>query len=190
MAKTDTQEQFAQLVGITQPQVSQLIAKGVLTRKDGLSKWLLQYTKNLREQAAGWQSKDGRIDRMAEAGFLDIAKRKLLDLEYARQTLELLPLSGFKLGLEFILGAVRSKLLAAPSRIRSQDPHVTPRQMSLWEQQVREILEELSNVQFPDDINRIAQQYLEDLHATSKADDQRVGGQVPDTKPRKQRRAR
>ena len=189
MAKENTQEQFAKLVDITQPTVAQLIHKGILTRGAGLSTWLKEYTKNLREQAAGWASKDGRVDRMAEAGLLDIAKRKLLELQYDKEIGGLIPLPAFKAALEFFLATARAKFLGAPSRIRSQDPHVTARQVAVWEQQIREILEELTNVQFPDEINRIAQHYLVDLHAAHEANDKRVGGSLPDTKPGKQRRA-
>lgn len=48
MAKDSTQEQFAQLIGISQPAVAQLIRKGVLSRKGNIVQWTKEYTENLR----------------------------------------------------------------------------------------------------------------------------------------------
>lgn len=48
-----TQALFADLVGMTQPRVSQLIDEGVLEDKGSLRQWLRAYAGQLREQAAG-----------------------------------------------------------------------------------------------------------------------------------------
>lgn len=48
-----SQDQFAAVVGISQPRVAQLIAEGVLQRDGTAGQWLLAYCERLREQAAG-----------------------------------------------------------------------------------------------------------------------------------------
>ncbi len=48
-----SQEAFGELVGITQPAVSDLMKRGVITEGTAGGVWLLAYTKHLRDQAAG-----------------------------------------------------------------------------------------------------------------------------------------
>lgn len=48
-----TQQEFAEMVGITQPRVAQLLSDDVLPRDGTLGAWLLAYFDRLREQAAG-----------------------------------------------------------------------------------------------------------------------------------------
>ena len=47
------QADFADLVGVTQQAVSELVVSGVLVRGGTAGQWLLAYTARLREQAAG-----------------------------------------------------------------------------------------------------------------------------------------
>ena len=51
--KKTTQARFAQLVGVTQPVISGLLMRGVMTSGDSLGNWLLAYCGNLRDTAAG-----------------------------------------------------------------------------------------------------------------------------------------
>lgn len=63
-----TQEQFGDLVGISQQKVSQLLTEGLLERNASGHAWLLAYTQRLREQAAGRMG--------SEAGGLDLAQER------------------------------------------------------------------------------------------------------------------
>ena len=60
LAQPCTQERFGQLVGIGQPAVSALLDDDTLQRGDTVAAWLLDYCKNLREQAAG-RGMDGEL---------------------------------------------------------------------------------------------------------------------------------
>ena len=60
LAQACTQERFGQLVGIGQPAVSALLDDDTLQRGDTVAAWLLDYCKNLREQAAG-RGMDGEL---------------------------------------------------------------------------------------------------------------------------------
>lgn len=55
-----TQQQFGDLVGVGQPAVSEMLARGVLRAGDTADRWLLDYCANLREQAAG-RGADGEL---------------------------------------------------------------------------------------------------------------------------------
>lgn len=48
-----TQEQFGELVGVTQQAISKLAAKGVFEPGGTAQQWLLSYCEHLREEAAG-----------------------------------------------------------------------------------------------------------------------------------------
>jgi phage terminase Nu1 subunit (DNA packaging protein) len=61
-----SQEQFAAVVGISQPRVAQLVAEGVLPRDGTAGQWLLAYCERLREQAAG-RGQELTIERAALA---------------------------------------------------------------------------------------------------------------------------
>ena len=47
------QAEFAELVGVSEARVSQLISEGVIVRGDTAQEWLVAYCERLRDQAAG-----------------------------------------------------------------------------------------------------------------------------------------
>ncbi len=61
-----SQDQFADLVGISQPRVAQLVADGTLPRDGSAAQWLILYCERLREQAAG-RGQELTIERAALA---------------------------------------------------------------------------------------------------------------------------
>lgn len=61
-----TQKVFGEIVGISQPAVSDLIKRGVLTDGDIASRWIIAYCSHLREQAAGRAGSDGSLDLVSE----------------------------------------------------------------------------------------------------------------------------
>ena len=178
--QSNTQEEFARLVGISQPEVSQLIRKGVLTRGGTRAQWHKEYLDNLRKVAAGWQSQSGLLDRIQEAALLDRRKREELDIKLAKLRGELLPVDAVVEALTFVHSAVRSRLLALPNRIRSLNASMTPRQVDQIEETVREILNELSNVRLPADFHQVTERYFSRLHATDETKGKRVGRHPPD----------
>lgn len=88
--KKITQAKFAQLVGITQPAVSSLIARGVVMAGDTAGNWLLGYCGHLRETAAGRSSGEG-LDLTEERARLAAAQADKLEMELAVTRAELAP---------------------------------------------------------------------------------------------------
>ncbi|WP_164963965.1 terminase small subunit [Rubrivivax sp. JA1026] len=81
-----TQSQFAELVGITQPAVSDLQKRGVLKANATGRTWLLAYCGQLREEAAG------RAGRLAEArAALDEERRREIAMRNAVKAKEYAP---------------------------------------------------------------------------------------------------
>jgi phage terminase Nu1 subunit (DNA packaging protein) len=70
LAAPCTQAQFAELVGITQQRVSELVGDGTLPRGATALQWLQAYCERLREQAAGRQGEEGGLDLVQERAAL------------------------------------------------------------------------------------------------------------------------
>jgi phage terminase Nu1 subunit (DNA packaging protein) len=190
MPKPNTQERFARMVFISQPEVSQLIRKGVLTRGASLKQWYKEYLDNLRKVAQGWSSRDGLLDRIQEAALLDRRKREELEIKLAERKAELIPLEALKETLTFLSATIRTKLLGLPNRLKSQSPTMTAKQVAIAEEIVREILNELGHARFPSSIDELAERYFSALHTAAEADNRRVGRPLSDAQSGKQRGAR
>lgn len=65
LSRPGTQAEFGVLVGISQPAVSDLLARGVIAPGANLIDWLRAYCAHLREQAAG-RASSGDLDLVQE----------------------------------------------------------------------------------------------------------------------------
>lgn len=78
-----TQAAFAQLVGVSEAKVSQLVSENVIP-KDGTGlEWLHAYVERLREQAAGRMGAGGGLDLPQERAALARSQRIAQDLKNA-----------------------------------------------------------------------------------------------------------
>lgn len=66
LCNSGTQADFGKLVGISQPAVSGLISRGILSPGSTLQEWLHGYCDHLREMAAGRASGGGGLDLVQE----------------------------------------------------------------------------------------------------------------------------
>lgn len=120
-----TQSEFGQMVGISQPAVSDLLARGVLTLDASAGVWLREYCSQLREVAAG-RAAAGDLDLAAERAALARAQRERIEMQNAVTRRELAPVylleevlakAGARAAriLDAIPGAVRRRLPELPS---------------------------------------------------------------------------
>ena len=84
------QSEFGGLVGISQPAVSELLSRGVLTDGAPAAKWLHEYCGNLREVAAGRMA-SGDIDLATERARLARVQREKIEMQNAVTRGELAP---------------------------------------------------------------------------------------------------
>ena len=71
LAHTISQQDFAELIGVSEARVSQLVAEGTLTRGDSALEWNIAYCERLRDQAAGrLGSEVGGLDLVQERASL------------------------------------------------------------------------------------------------------------------------
>lgn len=79
-----SQAEFAEMVGISEARVSQIVADDVITRGDTAHHWLLAYCERLRDQAAGRAGGEiGGLDLVQERAALARSQRESQDLKNA-----------------------------------------------------------------------------------------------------------
>jgi phage terminase Nu1 subunit (DNA packaging protein) len=117
------QADFAALVGISQPAVSELLTRGVLKPKQSARAWLLAYTHQLREQAAG-RGADGElaINRAAESK----TRNDLLQIKLKRARGDYAEVALIEQVLAHIGSQIASQFEPLPARIKMLCPGLTP----------------------------------------------------------------
>lgn len=77
-----SQAEFAEMIGVSEARVSQLLSEGVIVRGDTAHAWLVGYCERLRDQAAGRASAGG-LDLVQERAALARSQRIAQDLKNA-----------------------------------------------------------------------------------------------------------
>lgn len=114
------QEDFAAVVGISQPRVAQLVAEGILLRGSTAGHWLIAYCERLREQAAG-RGQELTIERTALAR----SQRVGQELKNAITQGDFAPVGLLTDVLAAASAAVVSYFDALPSDLRKSCPELT-----------------------------------------------------------------
>jgi phage terminase Nu1 subunit (DNA packaging protein) len=118
-----TQTDFGSLVGITQPAVSDLLKRGVLSPGQAASTWLLAYCAHLRETAAGRAGGvDGGLDLVQERAALAREQRVRLELLNATARGKYAPIETLADVLARASAAIVSMLDQLDSRIAQSAP--------------------------------------------------------------------
>lgn len=77
-----SQAEFAQMIGVSEARVSQLVGEGIIVRGDTAHEWLVAYCERLRDQAAGRAgSETGGLDLVQERAALARSQRIAQDLK-------------------------------------------------------------------------------------------------------------
>lgn len=85
-----TQAKFGEIVGISQPAVSDLLSRGIIVEGEIVGAWLKSYCAHLREQAAGRMAA-GDLDLASERAQLARAQRERIEMQNAVTRGELAP---------------------------------------------------------------------------------------------------
>lgn len=119
-----TQERFGELVGISQPAVSDLVRRGVLLEGGSAGAWLLEYCHQLREAAAG-RGGESALELAAERARLAKEQADRIAMQNAVTRGELAP----AILLEQVLARAGSKagriLESIPGALRRRRPDLT-----------------------------------------------------------------
>ena len=106
MQQVISQAEFAQLVGVSEARVSQLMSDGVLTKGQPFGAWLHAYLGRLRDQAAAREG-SGTLDLVQERAALARSQREAQELKNASARSEYAPTTV----LAEVLGIVRTGLV-------------------------------------------------------------------------------
>lgn len=72
-----SQAEFAEIIGVSEARVSQLVSDGILVRGDSAAEWLVAYCERLRDQAAGRAGSEvGGLDLVQERAALAREQRE------------------------------------------------------------------------------------------------------------------
>lgn len=110
-----SQTEFAQVIGVSEARVSQLLSEKVLTRGETAHEWLLAYCDRLRDQAAG-RSGLGGADLVLERALLTRSQREAQDLKNAVARGEYAPIGA----LADVLGLASSAVVDRMDQIEGQ----------------------------------------------------------------------
>jgi phage terminase Nu1 subunit (DNA packaging protein) len=124
LRKMLTQTAFAELVGIGQPAVSDLMRRGVISSGDTADRWLKQYCAHLREQAAG-RAAAGELDLAAERAALAREQRDRIAMQNAVTRRELAPVATLEMALATMGRKVGAALEAIPVNIKRRSKNLT-----------------------------------------------------------------
>lgn len=114
-----TQADFGALVGISQPAVSDLLAREVLRKGDNARAWLLAYTDHLRETAAG-RDPDGLLATERARVAKEQADRLALQNAVTRR--EFAPVGLLELVLADVARQIATRLDAVVPQLRKRLP--------------------------------------------------------------------
>lgn len=133
LSATCTQQEFADLVGISQPAVSDLLTRGVINAGQPVSRWLLAYAGHLREQAAG-RGGDGELaaNRAAESR----VRKELLEIKLAERRQEVAPVAVIEMVLAHIGSQIRSQMEGLPGALKMRCPQLTSEDVQYIQREV------------------------------------------------------
>lgn len=114
-----TQEEFAELVGVTQQAVSEMVGAGYLVREETGRAWLLAYCKRLRDKAAG---RDNDSVLTQERALLAREQREAVRLKNAVARGEYAPISALAEVLASASQSVAERFEALPALLRTVCP--------------------------------------------------------------------
>jgi phage terminase Nu1 subunit (DNA packaging protein) len=128
-----TQAQFGELVGISQPAVSDLLARDVLKRGDSAQVWLLAYCEHLRIIAAG-RDPDGELSTERARVARETADRIAMQNAVSRK--EYAPVAYLEIVLGDVARQIAQRLDALVPQIRRRLPDLPPSVLTQITQEV------------------------------------------------------
>lgn len=123
-----SQEAFGDLVGISQPAVSDLMTRGIIQAGQPCGVWLLAYTAQLREQAAG-RGADGEL--ASERARLAREQADMVAMKNAQARKELAPVLILEEVLALVTRQVATVLDGIGPQLRRNFPDLSGEQLKL-----------------------------------------------------------
>lgn len=130
-----TQEQFGDLVGISQQAVSDLVAREIVKPEATAARNLIAYCDHLREVAAGREAK-GDLDLVTERARLAKLQADRVELQNQRTRREVAPTELLELSIAAIGRQIKGRLEAIPVALRRRSTAMTPEDFAFVESEI------------------------------------------------------
>ena len=118
LEKTISQQEFGDMLGISQQSVSALVEAGTLPRGASAGVWLTRYCHRIREQAAGRLGLlEGGLDLVQERALLSKQHRILAEMRVDEERGSLIRVDAVKAALARAFSTARENLLQIPPRL-------------------------------------------------------------------------
>lgn len=130
ISKPSTQQQFADLVGVSQQAISDLCRRDVLSQGQEIGEWLKRYCSHLREQAAG-RATNGDLDLATERAALARAQREKIDMQNDITRKNFGPIEALAMGLSDLTAVIASKLDTIPGKLKVASDRLTADDLDL-----------------------------------------------------------
>ena len=121
-----TQAEFAELMGVSQQKVSQLLGDDILSASGTCRTWIQNYCHRLREQAAGRLGAGGDLDLVQERAALAKEQREHYRIKNAAAKADYAPTRLLADVLAVAAAAVVDRIDALPSQVRNACPRLPP----------------------------------------------------------------
>lgn len=128
-----TQAQFGELIGVSQPAVSDMIAREVLTPGDSARRWLLAYCAHMREQAAG-RGADGEL--AFQRSELARVSRERAEIKLALERRQYAPVAVIEQVLATVGRSIVGVLEPLHVNLHRQCPALTPEDLKLIQAEI------------------------------------------------------
>jgi phage terminase Nu1 subunit (DNA packaging protein) len=182
MAKKITQKKLAQLTGLSQQRLSQLLHDGVWTRNDSLVAANKKIIKHLGDLKAGHKSAEG-LDLIHERARLSNLQADKVSIDTQRSSLELqrmmaelMPLVFLTEILAFQNSNIRNRCLGIPNAVKVKHPETPTAIFLSLKEIVIQVLTDLSHVRFPAELDERIKRHFRDLLAATESNGDGVGG--------------
>ncbi|NYT38881.1 DNA packaging Nu1 [Allopusillimonas soli] len=150
LSKKTTQAKFAQLVGVTQPVISGLLMRGVLTSGDTAGNWLLAYCQNLRDVAAGREQTDSGLDLEAQKARLASAQADKVEMENEVRRGNLAEVAVLEWVLTSAGSLVGAALDAIPAKLKRRLASLTAADILIIETELAKVRKTISELSLED----------------------------------------
>jgi len=155
VSDTVSARELGAYLGLSDRSVRELAARGIIERvgrgRYQLADCVLRYCGHLREVAAGRGGEHGVLDLTQERARLASEQADGHALKNATARRELIPAVEVETTWRGVLSRVRAGMLAVPSRVGAQLPHLTQNEVVMIDREIRDALVELAEGDVADD---------------------------------------
>lgn len=130
ISKTCMQKDFANLIGVSEFIISNMLDKGVIKPGDTLGQWLKSYCAHMREHAAG-RATNSDLNLAGERAALAREQKLRIEMQNAITRKEYGPIEALELGLSDVMARAAAQLDTIPGKLRISSDRLTADDLDL-----------------------------------------------------------